>query len=205
VLPPRLAPIQLVIVPIGRDETGQAARDKAGELAVELRAAGVRVHVDDRDTSPGFKFNDWELKGVPLRAELGPRDLEAGHVLVAHRVGEQDENGRAVKEAIPFGDFVERVPALLDEYHGYLLARADSFREANTATVDDWESFAELVGNGFALAFHCGRPECEDDIKSATAATPRCIPTYAEAAEGICIRCDSPSAYGKRVLFGRAY
>jgi prolyl-tRNA synthetase len=205
VLPPRLAPIQLVIVPIGRDEQGAAALAKAEELAAELRAGGVRVHVDDRDASPGFKFNDWELKGVPLRAELGPRDLEAGHVLVAHRVGEHDEKGRSVKEAIPFGEFVGRVPHMLDEYHGYLLARADSFRETNTASADDWGSFEQQVGTGFSLAFHCGRPECENDIKDATSATPRCIPTYAEAADGICIRCDNPSAYGKRVVFARAY
>jgi prolyl-tRNA synthetase len=205
VLPPRLAPIQIVIIPIGRDESGAAAVAKANELAAELRALGVRVQVDDRDASPGFKFNDWELKGVPLRVELGPRDLEAGHVLVAHRVGEHDEKGRAVKETIPFADFVERVPHMLDEYHGYLVARADAFREENTSVTDDWAAFAERVSTGFALAFHCGRPECEDDIKAASAATPRCIPTYGEAAEGTCIRCDNPSIYGKRVVFGRAY
>jgi prolyl-tRNA synthetase len=205
VLPPRLAPIQIVIIPIGRDESGEAALAKAQELAAELRAAGVRVHVDERDASPGFKFNDWELKGVPLRAELGPRDLEAGHVLVAHRVGEHDEKGRAVKEQIPFTDFVGRVPHMLDEYHGYLLARADAFREENTSVADDWDSFSDQVATGFALAFHCGRPECEDDIKSETAATPRCIPTYGDMAEGVCIRCDNTSAYGKRVVFGRAY
>ena len=205
VLPPRLAPIQIVIVPIGRGESGAAAQAKAGELAAALRAAGVRVHVDDRDASPGFKFNDWELKGVPLRAELGPRDLEAGHVLVAHRVGEHDEKGRPVKEPIPFADFVGRVPAMLDEYHGYLLARADAFREANSATVDDWDSFSGKVATGFALAFHCGRPECEDDIKSITSASPRCIPSFGDPAQGTCIRCGNPSAYGKRVVFARAY
>jgi len=205
VIPPRLAPIQIVIIPIGRVESGEAALAKAQELAAELKAGGVRVHVDDRDASPGFKFNDWELKGVPLRAELRPRDLEAGHVLVAHRVGEHDEKGRAVKETIPFAEFVERVPSMLDEYHGYLLARADAYREENTSVTDEWDAFADQVSTGFALAFHCGRPECEDDIKSTSAATPRCIPTYGEAAEGACIRCDNPSAYGKRVVFGRAY
>ena len=205
VLPPRLAPIQIVIIPIGRDEGGEAARAKAEELATELRARGVRVQVDTRDASPGFKFNDWELKGVPLRAELGPRDLAAGHVLVAHRVGEHDEKGRAVKMAIPFGDLVDRVPAMLDEYHGHLLSRAAAFRESNTSTPTEWGDFGAQVATGFALAFHCGRPDCENDIKSVTAASPRCIPTYGDAADGVCIRCDSPAAYGRRVLFGRAY
>ncbi|MBT8202209.1 MAG: proline--tRNA ligase [Acidimicrobiia bacterium] len=205
VLPPRMAPIQIVIIPIGRDEGGAAALDKAEELANELKAAGVRVHVDSRDASPGFKFNDWELKGVPLRAELGPRDLEAGHVLVAHRVGELDDKGRPVKEQIPFAEFVERVPTMLDAYHQFLLDRADAFREENTSVVDEWGAFADQVSTGFALAFHCGRPECEDDIKAETSATPRCIPTHGEDADGTCIRCDTPSAYGKRIIFGRAY
>jgi len=205
VLPPRLASIQVVIIPIGRDETGEAARTKAQELAAELRAVGVRVHVDERDASPGFKFNDWELKGVPFRVELGPRDLEAGQVVVAHRVGESDEKGRAVKQQIPFADFVSQVPAMLDDYHDLLLARAEAFREEMTAEVDDWGAFADQVATGFAIAFHCGRPECEDDIKAVTRATPRCIPTDGEPAEGACVRCDQASAYGKRIVFGRAY
>jgi prolyl-tRNA synthetase len=205
VVPPRLAPIQIVIVPIGRGEDGEAAAAKAKEIATELRSAGVRVHVDDRDMSPGFKFNDWELKGVPLRVELGPRDLAAGHVVVAHRVGPTDEKGRAVKEQIPFDDFVARAPTMLDDYHDFLLARAEAFRDGRTAMVDDWDAFVGQVGVGFAVAFHCGRPECEDDIKSETAATPRCIPIDGRPAEGTCIRCDQPSAYGKRIIFGRAY
>jgi len=205
VLPPRLAPIQVVMVPIGRDEDGAAAAAKADELAAELKAAGVRVHVDHRDASPGFKFSDWELKGVPLRVELGPRDLEAGHVVVAHRVGEVDDKGRAVKQQIPFADFVSGVPGLLDTYHDMLVTRAETYRDENTSVVDDWDAFEAQVGTGFAVAFHCGRPECEDDIKSATKATPRCIPLEGEAAEGVCIRCDNPSSYGKRIIFGRAY
>ncbi len=205
VLPPRLAPIQVVIVPIGRDEGGAASLAKARELATDLKVAGVRVHVDDRDSSPGFKFNDWELKGVPLRVELGPRDLEAGHVVVAHRVGEVDEKGRAVKQQIPFAEFVSGVPAMLDAYHDMLVDRAQAFRDENTAVVDDWDAFDTRVATGFAVAFHCGRPECEDDIKAATKATPRCIPSDGEPANGVCIRCDNPSAYGKRLIFGRAY
>jgi prolyl-tRNA synthetase len=205
VLPPRLAPIQAVIVPIGRGEGGEAATAKAHELAAELKLAGVRVHVDERDLSPGFKFNDWELKGVPLRAELGPRDLEAARVVVAHRVGDTAEQGRSVKQQIPFAEFVARAPKLLDDYHDFLVARAEGFREGRTTVVDDWDAFTGDVAVGFALAFHCGRPECEDDIKAETAATPRCIPNEGRRATGTCIRCGKPSAYGKRIIFGRAY
>jgi prolyl-tRNA synthetase len=205
VLPPRLAPIQVVVVPIGRGEGGEASAAKARELADQLDAQGVRVHVDDRDASPGFKFNDWELKGVPMRVELGPRDLEAGHVLVATRVGEVDDNGRPVKATVTFDDFVTAVPAQLDAYHETLLERARAFRDEYSAPVDDWDAFTAQVAVGFAYALHCGQDACEDDIKARSSATPRCIPVDGAPEEGACIRCGGPSAYGTRVLFARAY
>ncbi|MBS3941394.1 MAG: proline--tRNA ligase [Actinobacteria bacterium] len=205
VLPPRLAPIQVVIVPIGRGDQAEAVAAKASELADRLKAAGVRVHVDDRDASPGFKFNDWELKGVPFRVELGPRDLEAGHVLMAQRVGEVDDKGRAVKETLGFDEFVAGMPVRLDAYHDHLHERARSFRDEHSATIDDWDAFVAQVAVGFAYALHCGEESCEDDIKSQTAATPRCIPTESGEETGACIRCGKDSAYGKRVVFARAY
>jgi prolyl-tRNA synthetase len=205
VLPPRLAPIQVVIVPIGRGEQAEAPLAKAHELAGELKAAGVRVHVDDRDASPGFKFNDWELKGVPLRVELGPRDLEAGHVLLAQRVGEVDDRGRAVKVTLPFDEFVATVPARLDDYHDQLVRRALAFRDERSGPADDWDTFEAQVKDGFSYALHCGEPSCEDDVKAATSATPRCIPTNGDDEDGACVRCGKPSAYGKRIVFARAY
>jgi prolyl-tRNA synthetase len=206
VLPPRLAPIQVVIVPIGRGEQAEAPLAKCRELAKHLTELGVRAHVDDRDASPGFKFNDWELKGVPLRVELGPRDLEAGHVLIAQRVGELDAKGRPVKETVGFEDFVAGLPARLDAYHDQLVARATTFRDERSGDADDWDTFVELVGVGFAHAQHCGESACEDDIKAETSATPRCIPTdEGFEATGTCIRCDRPAAYGRRVVFARAY
>ncbi|GGI09231.1 proline--tRNA ligase [Egicoccus halophilus] len=205
VLPPRLAPIQVVIVPIGRGEQAEGPRAKAHELAAQLAEAGVRAHVDDRDASPGFKFNDWELKGVPLRVELGPRDLEAGHVLMAQRIGELDDKGRAVKDTLGFDEFVAAVPDRLDVYHELLLERARTFRDEHSAPVDDFDAFEAQVAVGFACALHCGEASCEDDIKAATAATPRCIPVDGDAEEGACVRCGKASAYGKRVVFARAY
>jgi prolyl-tRNA synthetase len=196
VLPPRLAPHQVVVVPIGKDPDVPAAAEK---LATDIRAAGVRVHVDHRDASPGFKFNDWELKGVPFRIELGPRDLAAGTAVLAARVGGDG------KETVPIDGVAASLPGRLDAYHDALLARAQAFLDAHRSRADTWEAFAAGVAGGWVDALHCGRPECEDDIKAATGATPRCIPSAGEAEDGTCIRCDAPSAWGKRVLFARAY
>ncbi len=205
VLPPRLAPTQLVIIPIGRGDDGERCVEAAHAVAKDLRSAGVRVEVDDRDQGPGFKMNDAILKGIPLRAELGPRDLEAGNALVAHRIGEVDDDGRSVKEEIALTALRTWVPEALDRYHDALVARATSFRDENTAVVDDWATFETQVATGFAEVLHCGRPECEDDIKDVTKATPRCVLVNGEDATGSCVRCDQASAYGKRVTFSRAY
>jgi prolyl-tRNA synthetase len=205
VLPPRVAPVQLVIIPIGRGEDGQRCVAEAHAVAADLRARGVRVRVDDSDAGPGFRMNDAILKGIPLRAELGPRDLEAGQVLLARRVGEVDERGRSVKEAVAIDQLTARIPDELDAYHDALLARATAFRDEHTATVDDWDSFVDQVAVGFADALHCGRPDCEDEVKQQTRATPRCVLVEGEDATGTCVRCGEPSAYGRRVTFARAY
>jgi len=205
VLPPRLAPVQVAIVPIGRGDQAEAVLDKAYELRDQLTEAGVRVQVDDRDASPGFRFNDLELKGVPLRVELGPRDLEAGHVLVATRVGERDAKGRPVKDTVAFDDFVTTIHDRLDAYHDLLVDRARDYLEEHSGHADDLEAFAAQVRHGFSYVLHCGSEACEDRIKAATAATPRCIPTEGAPEEGACIQCGEPSAYGTRVVFARAY
>ncbi len=205
VMPPRLAPVQVMVIPMGRGDDGERARAKAAELVDQLKAAGVRADLDDRDQSPGFRLNDAELKGIPFRVELGPRDLESGTALIASRIGEKDDKGRAVKTAVAFDELVSTMPQRLDDYHDQLLARATAFRDDNTTDTDDWDAFSAQVSTGFARALHCGRPDCEDDIKAETKATPRCIPEEGDAYEGTCIRCDQPSAYGKRVVFSRAY
>jgi prolyl-tRNA synthetase len=199
VLPPRLAPYQVVIVPIGRGDQAEQVLPAATELAGRLRRAGIRTHVDDRpQLSPGFKFNDWELRGVPVRLELGPRDLAEGSALMSTRLGED-------KSPVSLDSAPARLELELGAMQSLMLQRATDFRDSHTATVNSWAEFAEAVKTGWALALHCGQSECEDDIKAATSATPRCIPAEGVAEEGTCVRCDRKSAYGKRLIFGRAY
>jgi prolyl-tRNA synthetase len=196
VLPPRLAPHQVVIVPIGKDPDVAKAAER---VAIAARAAGVRVHVDARDATPGFKFNDWELKGVPLRVELGPRDLAAGTAVLAARIGGDG------KQTVDLEELAGSLPSRLDDYQEVLLARAQAFLDARRAKVDSWDAFAARVADGWADALHCGRPDCEDEIKAETGATPRCIPSDGAPETGMCVRCNAPSAWGRRVLFAKAY
>jgi prolyl-tRNA synthetase len=199
ILPPLLAPYQVVIVPIGRGEEGQQVATAAGGLASQLRASGVRVHVDDRpQLSPGWKFNEWELKGVPLRLELGPRDLAAGSAVLANRMSGE-------KESIPLAGLVSEMPERLTGFQSDLYARAQAFAAERTKIVDTKADFVEAVAGGFASILHCGRPECDDAIKAETTATPRCIPIEGKPETGLCAVCGEPSAYGTRVVFGRSY
>ena len=199
VLPPRLAPYQVVIVPIGRGDQAAEVAAAAAALAARLAGAGIRAHVDDRpQLSPGFKFNHWELRGVPIRLELGPRDLAAGSAVMALRLG-------GAKEPISLEGAPARLADELAAFQDFLLERATAFRDAHTVTTDQWDDFTKAVATGWARALHCGTAECEELIKAETGATARCIPLDGEPASGRCIRCALPSAYGKRVIFGRAY
>ncbi|GAB3987369.1 proline--tRNA ligase [Actinoallomurus acanthiterrae] len=200
VLPPRIATYQVVIVPIGRDEVAERTVAAARELADRLKKAGVRVHVDERtQLRPGFKYNDWEMRGVPIRLEIGARDLDAGVVTLARRLGDQG------KEQIPLDQVPEVLPGILEDFQAYLYTRAEQYRDEHTADIDDWDSFRAQVAEGWARVLHCGRTECEDEIKADTAATPRVVPLAAPEETGSCFRCGQPSAYGKRVIFGRSY
>lgn len=199
VFPPRLAPHQVVIVPITRGGN-VAVEGAADELARRLRSVGVRTHVDARPhLTPGFKYNEWEMRGVPVRLELGPRDLEAGTGMMVKRLGDDG------KQAASIDSLPETMPGVLDDFQAFLLARATAFRDDHTRTVDNWEDFADAVSTGWALALHCGIAACEEEIKSLTAATPRCVPLGGEPEAGVCVRCGAASAYGRRVIFGRAY
>ncbi len=204
VLPPALAPYQVVIVPIGRGEQARATLSAASELAAALKRAGIRTHVDDRpQLSPGFKFNDWEMRGVPIRLELGQRELAAGTTVMSRRLNYPQLE--AAKEAIPMDAAPDLLASELAAFQTMLAQRAADFRDDHTAAVSSWPEFVAGVAVGWALALHCGEEACEDEIKAETAATPRCIPLAGESEQGTCVRCGKASAYGKRVIFARAY
>ena len=211
VLPPRLAPIHVAIVPIYRkDEERGAVLEAANKIAAELREDGLTVELDDREgMKPGAKYYEWERKGVPLRLEIGPRDLESGTVMAKRRISDLDERGRAKKESLPMEDIGVHVGRVLDEFQDFLYQRALALREENTITVDTWEEFEAVFADGaskFVYAHWDGTDETEDAIKAATKATIRCIPLEGEgpAAEpGQCIKTGAPSA--QRVLFAKNY
>lgn len=198
IMPPRLASVQVVIVPIYKADTREQVLPTAAKLADDLKAAGVRVLLDDRDQyTPGFKFNEWEMKGVPLRLEMGPRDIEAGTAVLANRLGG--------KETVNLADLPGMIPARLEQFQHDLYQRALQFRDEHTWVVDGYDEFKEKIEQGFVKAFHCGDKECERQIKAETTATTRCIPYEEPEAHGTCVRCDKPSGYGKRILFAKAY
>ena len=150
VLPPRIAPYQVVIVPIGRGDQVTEVIGAATALAQRLTGAGIRAHVDDRShLSPGFKFNDWELRGVPIRLELGPRDLAAGTAVMAGRLG-------GTKEPIPLEGAPARLADELEAFQAFLFERATAFRDEHTFTTDEWDDFTKAVATGWARALHCG-------------------------------------------------
>ncbi len=199
VLPPRVAPHQVVIVPIPRGNWKDTVLPRAEAIRDELTAAGVRVKLDaSEENSPGWKFAEWELRGVPLRLEIGPKDLEKAQVMSARRDTRE-------KAPIPMADLAARVPALLDQIQGDLLARARAFRESHTTRVDTWEEFRTAMEGrpGFVVASWCGRAECEATIKAETQATLRNIPLAEPPVPGHCVKCQQPS--GVKAWFAKAY
>jgi prolyl-tRNA synthetase len=201
VLPPRLAPIQVVVVPIFRtDEEKPGVLEAAQKVRAELMIAGVRAQLDERDgLTPGFKFNDWEMRGVPLRIEIGPKEVAHGTVALARR----DKPGKEGRSIAPQEGLAKRISETLDGIQESLHQRALAFRERNTHVPQNYEQFKEIVEGGFALACWCGRRECEARIKEETKATTRCIPLGQESQGGVCIRCGQTAR--ERVIFARAY
>jgi len=200
VLPPRLAPIQVVIIPIYKNSE-QLAEISASALKIKasLEAAGITVKYDDRDTNkPGWKFADYELKGVPVRIAIGPRDLENGTLEVARR-------DTLEKETIRTDTVITHIPALLEEIQKNIFRKASLFMKENTRHVDTWNDFVSILDNegGFILAHWDGTPETEEKIKDETKATIRCIPFDSPDEEGKCIYTGKPSK--RRVLFARSY
>jgi prolyl-tRNA synthetase len=201
-MPPRVAPIQAIIVPIWRkDAEREAVAALAGEVEAALKAAGVRVRADWREERPGFKFNDWELKGVPVRIEIGPRDAQNGQVVLVPRTD------RAAKETVSKDGVARRVSELLAEIQQALFDQALAFRKSRTYTATDYDEFKAILADkdrqGFVEGWWCGDARCEAEIKAETQATIRCLPLDQPGGSGACIHCGRIGTTW--ALFAKAY
>ena len=200
VLPPRLAPTQVVVVPIYKNDAERGAVMAAVEQITAGWKGRLRFKVDDRDNlTPGFKFNEWELKGIPLRVEVGPKDVEKGSVALARR----DMPGKAGKSFVPQAGLTERLEALLAEIQQALFQRALAFREARTADVATYDELKQQIERGFARAYWAGSTDDEKTIQDETRATIRCIPIEQPGVAGKCIYTGKETS--RQVIFARAY
>jgi prolyl-tRNA synthetase len=198
VLPPLVAPYQVVIVPIGRDDWKESVLPRAVQVRQELSLAGIRVALDERDERPGWKFAEWELRGVPLRLEIGPKDIEKRQVLIVRRDTRE-------KIAVSMDAVTDRIRSLLDDVQRSLLERAVRFRDEHTQRVASYDEFKQAMEGrpGFVIAAWCGSAECEAQIKADTQATIRNIPLTSSAVAGPCVRCHARSV--AEAWFAKAY
>lgn len=197
VLPPAVAPIQAVIIPIAQHKEG--VLDKANELKERLAASGCRVKLDDSENSPGWKFSEYEMKGVPVRVEIGPKDIEAGQCVIASRW-----NGEKV--IVPLDKLEETVSAKLIEARDGMFAKALANQQKRTyacQTVDEITKSLEENGDGFVKAMWCGEEACEDEVKEKTGVGSRCIPFEQEQLSDKCVCCGKPAKC--MVYWGKAY
>ncbi len=199
ILPPRVAPIQVVIVPIFRNEAEkELVLPVVERLKHELSA--FRLKVDDRtELTPGFKFNDWEMRGVPLRIEVGPKDVEKGSVMAARR----DMPGKAGKTMLSQQRLALQVEKLLADIQAAMLQRATAFRDAHIFDPKDYQELQDVVQNGWAFSWWCGNQECEAKVKEDTKATTRCIPLEQPGGAGKCIVCGETAT--QKAYFAKAY
>ncbi|HEX8732432.1 MAG TPA: proline--tRNA ligase [Ktedonobacterales bacterium] len=203
-MPPRVAPTQAIIVPIWRsDAERETVAAHVSEVETALRKAGVRVKADWREERPGWKYNEWELRGVPVRIEIGPRDAASGQVMLVPRTD------RSAKEAVAVGAVAERVPALLAEIQQTLYDQALAFRQSRTYQATDYEQFKALMVDkskqGFIEAWWCGDATCEAQVKAETQATIRNLPLEhpAKPTDAVCVHCGQPAT--EWAIFARAY
>jgi prolyl-tRNA synthetase len=199
ILPPRLAPYQVVIVPIARGNWQETVLPKARDIETQLVNAGVRVLLDARDAyTPGWKYAEWELRGVPLRLEIGPKDIEKSQVMLVRRDSRE-------KLPTPIEGLAGRVTALLDEIQAGLFARAKQFRDEHTTETSSYDEFKRIMEGrpGFVIAPWCGSDECEAQIKAETQATLRNIPRDAQAPDAPCLKCGRPAVAAG--WFAKAY
>jgi len=218
ILPPRLAPYQTVIVPIYKNDTERGPVLAAAAQAQQaLGGAEIRARLDDREgLTPGYKFNDWELRGVPLRIEIGPKDVAQGQATLARRDrtlrsatsagtlrSAASAGGRTGRESAPLAGLAEAAARTLESVQTALYDRAQAFFDANTHDPRDYDEFRQAVAQGWALSWWCGERECEAAIKDDTRATTRCIPLEQAGGEGRCIRCGGQAQ--ERAYFARSY
>jgi prolyl-tRNA synthetase len=200
VIPPRIAPLQVVIVPIYKGPEQKALVDeKVNAIVAGLKANGISVKYDDAEnTRPGWKFAEYELKGVPVRIAIGQKDIENGVVEVARRDTKE-------KQSIPAADLIEHIKFLMTDIQQNLYNRALAYRDSHITPVNSWEEFKQVLNEkgGFIAAHWDGTPETEDKIKEESKATIRCIPLDNQAEEGVCVFSGKPSK--QRVLFAMAY
>lgn len=200
-MPPKIAPIQVVIVPIYKnDEEKSAVMESVARVADSLLSAKIRTHVDDREgLRPGFKFNDWEMRGVPLRVEIGPRDVQNRRMVIVRR----DLVGKEAKSTLLQEGIIGPVTMMLNTIQSSLLSQATEFRDANLHQVDSYDELKDVVENGWALAWHCDEIACEDKIQEETKSTARCFPVDQEPGDGKCVICGKKTT--ERAYFARAY
>jgi len=199
ILPPRVAPYQVVIVPIARGNWQETVLPRARDIQSELMRHGVRVMLDDRDAyTPGWKFAEWEMRGVPLRLEIGPKDIEKSQVLLARRDTRE-------KLPTPIDGLATTIVSLLETIQNNLFERAVKFREEHTQRVSSYDEFKSVMEGrpGFVIAGWCGSAECEAEIKAETQATLRNIPLASGAAAGSCVKCGRAAA--AEAWFAKAY
>jgi prolyl-tRNA synthetase len=199
IMPPMIASAQVIIVPIWvTDEEKNEVLDKAEKISNELRLVGIRVKIDQRDDRPGVKFFEWEKKGVPLRIEIGPRDVKNQSVMTVRR-------DTGVKEVVLESDITLRINDILKDIQSSLLKKSSDFVKNNTSKVSSLEEFKEIINSkgGFIFAYWCGDSKCEESIKKDTGATSRCIPFDQREDVGDCVFCGKTSK--ERVLFAKAY
>lgn len=196
VLPPRIAPVQAVIIPIQQRKEG--VLETAAKLNSQLKTAGIRVKTDDTDKSPGFKFAEQEMRGIPVRIECGPKDIEANQAVIVRRDTRE-------KITVSLDNLAQSVQEVLDTMQREMLERARAHRDAHTYTAADYETFKKTINEkpGFVKAMWCGCRECEDKIKEDMQATSRCIPFEQEQISDKCVVCGRPAK--KMVYWGRAY
>lgn len=196
VLPPKIAPVQVMVIPI--QQTKEGVLEKAEEICAVLKRAGLRVKVDDTDKSPGWKFSEQEMRGIPVRIECGPRDIEAGQAVIVRR----DNREKTTAPLDQIGEYVEKV---LETMQQEMLERARKHLEEHTYTAADYESFRKIFEekSGFVKAMWCGNQECEEKIKEELQVTSRCIPFTEEHTADTCVCCGRPAK--KMVYWGRAY